>query len=215
MRLHWIVGVFVGLAPATLHGQAPADWRWRLDGSERAPKSGEVQAGEWAWQAMPPGWHLTTTDQGVTLFPSTAHPMTGRWGVEMEFFLFPNPSDEAMGVVLEATATEMQGGQMYLLLRRDGQVMVEVRHNGEANPMIPWTADTAAPAHAGGETRRYVVRVNHDPGRITFAVDGRLRATVPTEGVEYAPVAGMRVGKGLNVHISRFDLVTPLAPARP
>jgi hypothetical protein len=215
MASKWAALALMFAAASPLGAQAPEGWSWRLDGADRAPKSGEVQPGEWAWQTMPPGWHLTTTDQGATLFPSTPRPMTGRWGVEMEFFLFPNPSAEGVGVALEATTTDMQGARMFLLLRRDGQVSVHVNHNGTEEVMMPWSADTAAPAHNGSETKRYVMRVNHEPGRITFAVDGRLRATIPTEGAEYAPVAGIRVGKGLNLHISRFDLVTPMAPARP
>lgn len=209
-----LLGVLTLLA-APLAAQAPADWSWRLDGAtQKAPGTGEVAAGEWAYQQMPPGWHVTTTDQGVTLFPSTPRPMTGRWGVGMEFFLFPQPSDEGVGIALRATSGEAANHEVHFVLRRDGQVAMVAQRDTESRMVVPWTADTAAPVHDGEEVKLYTLRLDHEPGVLMFVVNGRARIVFETDGMEYAPAAGIRAGKGLNLHIARFDLIEPLAPAR-
>jgi hypothetical protein len=110
----------VALVPATLAGQAGGDWRYALDRETVAPISGELTPGAWTYQQMPPGWHLTTTDQGVTLYPNSPMAMQGEWGVEMEFFLFPAPSDDGVGIALMPTAESEHSGELRLLMRRDG-----------------------------------------------------------------------------------------------
>jgi hypothetical protein len=54
----------------------------------------------------------------------------------------------------------------------------------------------------------------HQGDNITVAVNGRQMLTLPMGPNVQHPVAGFRAGTGLNLHISRFDLITPLAPPR-
>ncbi len=209
------LALLMAVVAAPVAAQAPAGWTYRLDGAPTPPKSGAVVAGEWAYQRMPPGWHLTTTDQGVTVYPEVPRPMSGEWGVETEFFLFPDPSESGVGVALMATTSEEHQGELRLLLRRDGQVSVEVRGSDGVETLMPWTADTAAAAHNGSETKRYVLRVMHQGEKMTVAVNGREMLAIPIGPNVQTPYAGFRAGPGLNLHISRFDLITPLAPPRP
>lgn len=204
------------LVPFTsLAAQAPSDWRWTVDGAALEPQSGEVATGEWAFQAMPPGWHITTTDRGVSLFPREPRTMSGNWGVEVEFYLFPNPSDQGVGVALIATTSPEHDGELRLLLRRDGQVSAEVMGPEGLVTLSPWTSDTAAAAHDGTEIKNYVLRVMHQGERMTVSVNGREMLRVPIGPNVQTPYAGFRAGHGLNLHVARFDLITPLAPARP
>lgn len=204
------------LAPVALAAQdaIPADWTYRLDGEQRVPGSGAVADGGWAYQAMPPGWHITTTADGVTLYPKARHVMEGEWGVEVELFLFPDPSDQGVGIVLLPTTETEHKGELRLLLRRDGQVSAEVWHAGETQVLVPWTRDTAADAHDGEEVKQYVLRVMHQGDHLTFAVNGRQMLSLPLGANVQHPIAGLRAGPGLNLHVSRFDLVKPLAPPR-
>jgi hypothetical protein len=199
---------------APLAAQAPEGWTWTLDRTATDPRSGDVAPGEWAYQMMPPGWHLTTTTEGVSLFPVARRVMEGAWGVEAEFFLFPNPSDQGTGIALLPTTDTEHKGELRVLLRRDGQVSIEVSHQGETHVIAPWTQDTAAAAHDGKEVKQYVLRVMHQGDNITVAVNGRQMLTLPMGPNVQHPVAGFRAGAGLNLHISRFDLITPLAPPR-
>lgn len=203
------------LMPALLAAQAPADWRYSLDHLALPPVAGEPTAGAWAYQQMPPGWHLTTTDQGVTLFPEAKLPMTGAWGVEMEFFLFPDPSDEGVGIVLLPTAESEHSGELRLLVRRDGQVSATVFTSSDTMVISPWSSDTGVVAHDGKEIKPYLLRVVHQGDVVTVTVDGRQRLTLPMGPNVQHPVAGIRAGAGLNLHIARFDLIRPLAPPRP
>lgn len=203
------------LCAAPLGAQAPQGWSWTLDnGDQKAPKSGDVASGDWAYQMMPPGWHLTTTTQGVSLFPEVRHPMEGAWGVEAEFFMFPEPSDQGVGIALLPTTETEHKGELRLLLRRDGQVSVVVWDSGETMVLAPWTQDTAASAHDGKEVKPYVLRVMHQGDNMTVAVNGKQMLSLPLGPNVQHPVAGFRAGAGLNLHIARFDLIRPLAPAR-
>jgi hypothetical protein len=194
--------------------QAPEGWGWKLDGAQKDPRTGEVASGDWAYQAMPPGWHLTTTTQGVTLMPKVARPMRGDWGVETEFFMFPTPSDAGVGLMGIATAGDPRVPELRFLLRRDGQVAVEgVRPEGDTL-LVPWTRDTAAQAHDGKETKRYVLRLMQQGGMVTLSVNGKEMLALPFGDNVHEPAIGFRAGPGHNMHIARFDLITPLAPPR-
>lgn len=199
---------------APLGAQAPEGWNWKLDGDQRDPRSGAVASGDWAYQSMPPGWHITTTAQGVTLFPKEPRPMRGDFGVEVEFFLFSNPSAAGVGLVGMATAGAARVEQLRFLLRRDGQVAVEgVRPEGDTL-LVPWTSDTAAIAQNGEEPMRYVLRIMHQAGVLAMSVNGREMLVLPLGPNVHEPIMGFRAGPGLNLHVSRFDLITPLAPPR-
>jgi hypothetical protein len=190
---------------------APEGWSYRLDGAQRVATGDTVASGEWRYQPMPPGWHVTTSDEGVLLFPREVT-LTGRWGIEVELFLFPNPSDEGLGIVLEEEGGE---NQVCFLMRRDGQAALMARHGDE--PMIarPWTSDTTAVAHDTTGIIKYVLRLVHESGHLAFSINGHEMFAEPAPGHDHVVVPGLRVGAGLNVHVSRYDLITPLAPPRP
>lgn len=210
-----LILALVGTVP--IAAQAPAGletWTWTLDGAQKAPLTGEVAGGDWAYQSMPPGWHLTTTTQGVTLVPKSPRPMRGDWGVETEFFMFPDPSEAGVGLMGMATAGDAKVPELRFLLRRDGQVAVEaVRPEGDTL-LVPWTRDTAAAAHDGKETKRYVMRLVQQGGVVALSVNGREMLVLPWGANVHEPAMGFRAGPGLNLHVSRFDLITPLAPPR-
>lgn len=199
---------------AAQQANPPPDWTWRLDGAQRVATGQGVAPGEWRYERMPPGWHVTTTEQGVVLFPND-RTVSGRWGIEAELFLFPNPGEAPLGLVLEAPDARPAGSrQLRFLLRRDGTVGATAHHGGRDSTLAPWKGDTAVKAHGGGVVK-YVLRLMHEEGTLAFSVNGREMVALPTGGEDPRAIPGLRIGPGLNVHVSRFDLITPLAPARP
>jgi hypothetical protein len=204
-------------SPALLSAQdvVPTDWTYRLDGAQSFATGQEVRAGEWRYTRMPPGWHITTTEQGISTFPRDVT-VQGRWGIEVELFLFPKPSDEPFGIVVESNdPTGPDGGAaLRFLMRRDGMVSATARHGDTEQVLVPWKRDSTLKAHAGN-VERHVLRVLHESETLAFSVDGTEVLTVPTGGANPRAVPGLRVGRGLNLHVSRFDVLTPLAPPRP
>ena len=210
--------VFAGFVqPASRLGAqdiVPTDWIYRLDGPQRLARGDTVRAGEWRYTRMPPGWHLTTTEQGVTTSPRDVS-VHDRWGIEVELFLFPSPSNEPFGIQLESNdpGGPDGGATLRFFLRADGAVSAEARHGATERVLVPWTRDSTRKAHTGG-VERHVLRVMHESATLAFSVDGQEVLAVPTGGANPRAVPALRVGPGLNLHISRFDLITPLAPAR-
>jgi hypothetical protein len=172
-----------------------------------------VAPGEWRYVQMPPGWHVTTTEQGVTLLPK-GRSVEGRWAIEAELFLFPDPSDAPLGIVVEAADAPEGTMQLRFLMRRDGQAAVAARHGEVDTLLATWRADTAVGGHPGSGVIKYVLRVTHEAETLAFAVNGTEMIAIPTHGEDHRVIPGLRLGAGLNVHLSRFDLVTPLAPPR-
>ncbi|MEZ4587473.1 MAG: hypothetical protein R2909_13840 [Gemmatimonadales bacterium] len=192
----------------------PEDWTWRLDGAQTLVRGGEVPAGSWQFVEMAPGWHMTTTSQGAQLFPKERL-VKGRWGVRVELFLFPNPSDGELGVVVDDPNASPEGSrQLRFVMRRDGMAALVARHEGRDTLLLPWTSDSAVAAHDGKSVTKYVLELTHDGGWFTFQVNGREMLALPGDP-EHQARPGFRIGPGLNVHLSRYDLLTPLAPPRP
>jgi hypothetical protein len=192
----------------------PADWAVRLDTPQEAVSGQEATAGQFRYERMPPGWHMTTTTAGVTLLPR-GRSVEGPWGIEVELFLFSNPSDAPLGVVVEAADRAPGTMALQFLLRADGAASLVAVHDGQAQEMVPWTHDTAVAPHGGTDVVKYVLRVMHQAETLSFAINGTTMLSVPTGGEDHRSIPGLRLGPGLNVHVSRFDLVTPLAPPRP
>lgn len=211
MRLFQRLLVVV-VVPATLAAQ-DGDWTYRLDADQPFAAGDTVQAGEWQYTRMPPGWHITTTEQGVTLFPKE-RTVFGRWAIEAELFLFPEPGDAPFGVAIEAADSPEPGRhQLRFQFRRDGHASLVALHDGAEEVLVPWTADTGVKGHAGGVVK-YVLRVTHEEETLAFAINGREMFAIPASGEDRRVMPGLRVGPGLNLHVSRYDLITPLAPAR-
>src|SRR5690606_37038248 len=122
--------------------------------------------------------------------------------------------DQPLGVVLEAADRPEGTMVLQFLMRADGAATLAAVHDGEAQVMVPWTRDTAVAPHNGTDVIKYVLRVMHQGEALAFAINGTEMFRVPTGGEDHRSVPGLRLGRGLNVHVSRFDLITPLAPPR-
>jgi len=217
MRAAVLLAATIALPPglrAQTELSVPDDWVWRLDGDQQMVRGEEVPAGAWRFVRMPPGWHLTTTDLGVQLFPRE-RTVRDRWGISFEGFLFPNPSDAEFGLVVEDATVEPAGSrQLQFWFRRDGRAALMLHRAGRDSLAVPWKADSAVSAHDGKSVVKYTLELRHEGGWFSFSVNGQDMIAVPGFPMsEFRP--GLRIGPGLNLHVTRFDLLTPLAPPRP
>ncbi len=193
----------------------PDDWTARLDAPQEFAVGQDVATGEWRYVTMPPGWHMTTTSAGVSVFPKhrTVH---GRWALEVELFLLPNPSDSAFGFILgRAPDAQGEARDLRFLMRRDGAVAFRDNRSDDPKVATLWQADTTgALAHDGTSVTKYVLRAVHESGHLVFSVNGVERFAIAIGGEDPVVIPGFRLGPGLNVHIARYDVIEPLAPAR-
>lgn len=160
----------------------------------------------YVFSPMPPGWHVTM-GPGAVLSDSTLQ-AAGRFVVESEVFLFPSSSAAEYGIVLGLRATEWTG----FVARRDGSAaIVRIGADG-AVPLVGWAAHDSVPK-PGAEPARAVLRVEAERDSAYFMVNGQRVGTIPrTPALDGA--FGLRVGPGVNVHVSRLDLTRRLAPPR-
>ena len=189
------------LLPLSLRAQADGTARLAVALDAAAPDSA------YTFDRMPPGWHVTM-GPGAVLFDSL-HRAEGRFVVESEIFLFPNSSAAEYGLVFG----KVEGSWVGFLTRRDGTAAIVRRSGGGEAALIPWFAHDSIPRPAA-EPVRVLLRVEAERDSAHFVVNGArvgsvLRSAAPMDGV-----FGLRVGRGLNVHVSRLDYTRRLAPPR-
>lgn len=195
----------------------PAGWRAVADGPARfvAPGGEPGLTDAWNFTRMPPGWHITT-GPGVTLYDSTAR-ASGRYRVETEFFLFPHPTDQPVGVFvggrgLEGPASAVQW--FGLLIQRDGTAGVMHSHGPEHHPVAPYARADSMSAHSGKEQQRITLAIDVEADSVRFFVNRARFTALPRGNLELDGPFGLRVGSGLNLHVVRLDHTQRLAPAR-
>lgn len=189
------------LVPATAVGQGGTA---RLAVLLDAPAADSA----YTFDRMPPGWHVTMGPGAV--LSDSMHRAEGRFVVESEIFLFPNSSESEYGLVLGKDGAAWTG----FLLRRDGSATIVRRSGATAAPLVPWTVHDSVPRASGDAPTRVVARVEAERDSTHFSVNGARIASVPRSAAAVDGVFGLRIGPGVNVHVSRLDYTRRLAPPR-
>jgi hypothetical protein len=217
MRTKWMMlaaGLVLTSTAVAAGQKIPADWKWRIDGGEgsvteaAAPKSGEV-----TFVTMAPGWHVTTGPAALLYHPDYQTKNTDNFVVEAEVFLFPGTSQEEYGIFVGGKHLTPQERPSYVqfVARRDGMGMIR---RGSGEPIVNWKANDAILPHPGKETVKNVLRVEAGPTDIVFSANGKEVARMARVGtnVNLEGYLGLRIGKDINIHISRLDVTHKLAP---
>ena len=194
------------LPVAAQQQQPPQQWRALSESGKPDPRV--------VFEAMAPGWHVTTGPPVNIVNPRVTAP-SAPFAVEIESFLFPGSSDGIYGVILGGeNLSNTRGSYTSFLVRRDGSAAVVRRQAGADTPLISWeVADslvTLPPTNQG--PTRIVVSVNVDPDSIRLVVNGGMVGAVSRHDAPIGGALGVRVGENVNVHIGRLDVIQRYAP---
>lgn len=206
------LAVGAGMLPPGGQLKTPEDWKWRLD-EPAAMSTGKMETGQWWFVAMPPGWHVTMGPGGVVYHPG--YRASGRFVVESELFLFPDSSDEGVGVFVGGQSLGAQESPAYtsVLLRKDGSASVVRRTPAGVTPS-PWAAVDGVRPHGGKDAEKHAFRVEADTATVTFLVDGVKVAALARADAAPDGHFGLRIGRGVNIHVVRLDFTQQLAPPK-
>jgi hypothetical protein len=189
----------------------PATWKVRADrGTPTVLPSGEMSAMQGdtiQLVTMPPGWHITTGPAVITYDP--AWQASGNFRVESEIFLFPGERREGYGLFIGGQDLDGPGlSYLYVLLRKDGAVLVKRREGGATETLVPWKGHPAIVQHTGQEgTAKNVLAVDVDADSVRVIVNDQPVAAVARAGLPTDGQVGLRVNHALNLHVSRLDIV--------
>lgn len=211
-----MMAVVTIVVPHARQLQTPTDWRWRTDTPAKAVATDPPPPDGWFFVAMPPGWHVTTGPGAVIYHP--AYEAKASFALEMEVFLFPGESQAEYGLfvggrALDASSTAPE--YVAFVARRDGQSAI-IRHTAKgATPIRDWTATPAVAPHPGGnDTVKNILRLDATTQEIAFSANGKEIVKVPRASVAPEGLFGLRIGRNLNVHVSRLDVTQKLAPGK-
>jgi hypothetical protein len=217
-----LVAALLPLAPLAMTEEAPpqgglktpADWTWRLDEPAQMSPDGKSIEGKWWFVAMPPGWHITMGPGGVVYHPD--YTAKGRFVVESEIFLFPDSTDEGVGIFVGGESLGERDEPTYtaLLLRKDGMASVARRERGASASLSAWTAVEGVKPHGGKDAEKHAFRIEVDTKTVAFSVDGAKVASLDRAQVAPDGRFGFRIGRGVNIHVVRLDFTQQLAPPR-
>jgi hypothetical protein len=188
----------------------PPTWKVRADhGTPTVLATPSMSAGGDTVQlvTMPPGWHVTTGPAVITYDP--AWQASGNFRVEAEIFLFPGERREGYGLFIGGQNLDGAGlSYLYVLLRKDGAVLVKRREGGATETLVPWKGHPAIVQHAGQEgTAKNVLAVDVGADSVRVIVNDQPVAAVARAGLVTDGQVGLRVNHALNLHVTRVDIV--------
>lgn len=173
-------------------------------------------AGSLLFGTMAPGWHITS-GPAATLFEPSAT-AEGRYSVESEVFLFPGASAGSLGVFVGGRDLDAAGARYAaFVIRRDGSAAVESREEGRSTLLHAWTAHAGIrPNQVGTDAVGNVLRVDAEAGAVSLFVNDTKVLEVPRTPNTFDGIVGLRIGAGLNLHVTNLDITRRLAlPRRP
>ena len=196
MRIFMGFGLLMLAAvPAEAQASRPAGWKIVLD----SPAADSVRE----LSTMPPGWHVTTGPGALFFDPAWQVGATDT--VHVEVFLFPDSGPEEYGVFYSGETLESGLRGVVVVLRRDGQLAVFRKSGSGSETVVPWQAHSsiiALPANPEGPVKN-VIRLEPASGAVNVLVNGAVVVRVPGAA---AGQAGLRVGAGMNLHVSKFEV---------
>lgn len=206
------------LTGQTLMGQGlktPADWKWIPDSPAKVIEGGDAGPDAMFFVAMPPGWHITQGPGALLYQPD--YQARGSFVLETEIFLFPNSSIEEYGVFCGGRSLDpAPANRTYVafVARRDGQAAVLERTANGIVAVATWMTNSGILPPSGPDAVKNVLKVEVGPAEVVFSANGTTISTLPRARLSTDGQFGLRIGKGVNVHVSRFDVTHRLAPAK-
>jgi broad specificity phosphatase PhoE len=182
----------------------PDHWRVAYDTTPTAPP---------VFVRMPPGFHITTGPGAVLWDPRV--PGETRYDVRGEVFVFPDASEHEVALFTGgADLGTPRASYTAFAIRRDGAVSVLRRTGATTAFLVPWTPHAAVRVPRKDEPALNALHVRVDSA-VTFHVNGTEVARLALSQVGNTDGAvGWRVGPGVNLHVSAFDVLRRLAPPR-
>jgi len=190
------------LTATNLAAQRPPGWLIRLD-------QANADTTRLEFAEMKPGFHVTTGPAFIAWNP--ANQGTGNYVINAEIFFFREGSrdTEAYGILLGGKDLESTADYVYFMLRNDGKYLVKHRAgNGDTHLISDWTTHAAVVVHSGsGATVKNVISAAAAADSVRFSVNGQQVASYARDHMKAEGLAGIRVNHGLNLHISKFEIV--------
>jgi hypothetical protein len=191
----------------------PLGWAWRTDrpATPQRGGTGGVTDALFEFNHMAPGWHVTMGPGGALYDPALR--AEGRFEVEGQMILFPEATTSEYGVFVGGTAMDGDGASWTaFVVRPDGTAGVIRRAAGVTSNLMPWSAHAAVAARDSTGFARNVVAVRAEPDSVRMFVNGTrvgawARADLAVDGH-----FGLRIGQGVNIHVTNLDLKRRLAP---
>jgi len=153
---------------------------------------------------MPPGWHITTGPALITWDP--AWQAAGTYRVELEAFLFPGERQEGYGLFLGGKDLEGPNQTyVYVLLRKNGQLLVKRRDGAETATLVDWMPHPAIVPQTEG-TAKNVLAVDVGADSLRVSVNGEPVTAVARKGLPTDGQVGLRVNHALNLHVTRVEV---------
>ena len=208
-----VIVALIWISPGAGQGlKTPADWKWVPDSPAKVIDTGDAKADAIFFVAMPPGWHIT---QGPgSIFYQPDYQARGNFAIEAEIFLFPDSSAEEYGLFTGGRSLDAGATYSAFLARRDGQTAVLDRKPAGVVPVASWTPSSAVLPAKGSDPVKNVLRVEASTAEVVFSINGSVVTRQPRASLAMDGLFGLRIGKGINVHVSRLDLTHRLAPAK-
>ena len=218
--LRWELAPLLMISAATAAAQTPGlptGWQVLADYPANPVTVGidPHPGSDFSFVRMPPGWHITTGPGMILFNPSII--AKDRYRLEAEFFLFPHPSDQPVGIFVGGTGLEgPQDGVSWLglLIRRDGTAGVIRNQGRQQQVLIPYTRSDSLTPHPGGDSQRVTLAIDVEPDSVRFLVNRARVAAVGRGDALFDGGFGFRVGQALNLHVVRLDYIQKLAPGR-
>ncbi len=175
-----------------------ARWRRASGGSSRCRRGGTSRWGLAAWSITRP-----------------IAPAAGS-SSKASCSCFPIRATRGWACSSAASRWAMSESPVYtsLLLRKDGSATVVRRAGGAVTPIADWAAVDGVKAHGGKDAEKHAFRIEADTATVTFLVDGTKVAATPRADVAADGHFGLRIGRGVNIHVVRLDFTQQLAPPR-
>lgn len=162
---------------------------------------------------MPPGWHITT-GPGALVYDA-GNVAAGRYALSLEVHLFPKPSREGYGIFLGGRDVgSADASYVAVLMRSDGALQVARVTGAQVVPLLDWTPTTMIKPHPGtDDTALNVLAVRVDPDSLRIDGNGGRVAALARGDLVLDGTFGIRVGAGINLHVTNYDVTRRLAPS--
>ena len=95
-----------------------------------------------------------------------------------------------------------------LLVRGDGQYMVERRDGAKTTTLVPWTANAAIKSVNAADPAVNVVEIDamSNPKKLTFKVNGKTVHAMDAVPADVKGIVGLRAGRSLDLQIDAYDV---------